>query len=1069
MTEDQIEQNALEILQSIGFKTIYGPNIGPAVALRKTETSASKPDVSGERASYQDVVLKGRLRETLEKFNPRVPAQAINEAVKRTIRSTGTSPLLDNKDFHKLLVEGVPVEYRDKDGNIKNDLVRLIDFNNPDKNEFLAVNQYRVEDVGEPRRPDIVLFINGLPLVVIELKNAADTKADVHAAFRQIQTYKKEIPSLFRFNELCIISDGLDARMGTISSDTERFMSWKTIDGKKEAGNVPMLEVLLRGVCEKERLLDIIRNYIVFERDETEKSYVKKTAAYHQYWAVNRAIDSTLRASAEVESIREEPASYGLPGVEEQTAGDRKAGVVWHTQGSGKSLSMVFYAGKLISLNEMENPTIVVVTDRNDLDGQLYQTFADCHELLRQEPRQAESRRHLRELLHREAGGVIFTTIQKFMPNEDEGNEYPVLSERRNIIVIADEAHRSQYGLKARVRETDAKLVYGTAKYMRDALPRASYIGFTGTPIEFDDRSTPAVFGNYVDIYDIQQSVEDQATVPIYYESRLIDLGMDESTKDWLDNEVEGLLEGEDLDRSQRLKAEWTQKEAIVGNGERLDLVARDIVNHFESRLEAIDGKGMIVTMSRRIAIDLHDKIVALRPHWHNDDDDKGFIKVVITGSASDDEQLHPHIRGKKRREALATRMKKEDSDLKLVIVCDMWLTGFDVPNLHTMYLDKPLKGHNLMQAIARVNRVYPGKEGGLIVDYLGIAAALRDALETYTKSGGKGQATLDVSEAIALMKTKFETVQNLFHGFDYTRYFEADTNKQLQIILDAQNHILGLPEGEKRFKQQVLELSKAFALAMPREEALAIREQVAFFQAVKARLDKMAGERGGPTDEDYRLAIRQIVDKAIAPAGVVDVFEAAGLDKPELSILSDEFLAEIRGMERKNLAVEALQKLLNDEIKARYSKNAIKEQKFSEMLENALQKYKNGTIEAAQVVEMLIDVAQDMRDEESVGQELGLSSDERAFYDALIENGSACEVMGDETLRDLSRLLVERVRKNTSVDWQYREPAKARLRVEVKKLLNEFGYPPDQQAVATKLVLEQAALFADDWTAAET
>lgn len=1028
MNEDKIEQNALEILRTLGYQVLFGPDIGP--------------EGNSERKSYHNIVLEDRLAAVVSRLNPGIPETAIVEAVGKVRRSTGTTLLLDNKDFHSYLANGVEVEYRTESGDIKPDLVRLFDFHDPTENEFLAINQYTVIEGEHNRRPDIVLFVNGLPLTVIELKNAADVKADVKAAFNQIQTYKREIPSLFRFNELCIISDGLDARVGTISASFERFMTWKTIDGEKEVGNVPMLEVLLRGVCAPERILDIARNFIVFERDDTEKSFIKKTAAYHQYWAVNKAMNSTLTA----------------------TKGDHRAGVVWHTQGSGKSLSMVFYTGKLIGSPELENPTVVVVTDRNDLDGQLFDTFANCNDLLRQDPVQANSRAHLQELLNREAGGVIFTTIQKFYPDEGE-NEYPTLTERSNVIVMADEAHRSQYGFSARIRENDGAMVYGNAKYMHDALPHASFIGFTGTPIEFEDRSTPAVFGNYIDIYDIKQAVEDKATVPIYYESRLIDLGMDEDAKEWLDTEMEALLEGEDLDRQQRLQAEWTQKEAIVGNGDRLGLIAKDIVEHFEARQEAIDGKAMIVTMSRRIAVDLYDRIVALRPQWHGDTDDTGMIKVVITGSASDTEHIQKHVRSKDRLKDLASRMKKADSDLKIVIVCDMWLTGFDVPNMHTMYLDKPLKGHNLMQAIARVNRVYPGKDGGLIVDYLGVARAMREALETYTKSEGRGELTLDIAEAVAFMKTKFETVEQMYHGFDYNRYFGANTSTQLQIILDAQEHILSLSEGEKRYKQQVMELSKAFALSMPRPEALRLREKVAFFQAVKARLEKMEKSEGGPTDEDYRSAIRQIVDKAIAPVGVVDVFAAAGLDKPELPILSDEFLAEIQGMQRKNLAVEALNKLLNDDIKVRFGKNAIKLRKFSEQLEAALQKYKNGTIEAAQVIEMLIDIAKEIRTDAAATENAGLTYDEMAFYDALIENGSALEVMGDEQLRKLAQLLVQRVRSNIGVDWQYREPAKARLRVEVKKLLQEFGYPPDQQAVATKLVLEQAALFADDWS----
>jgi len=1031
MNEDKIEQNALEILEQLGYGVLSGPSIGP--------------EGSGERKSYRDIILEDRFAKAVKNLNTHIPETAIAEAIGKVRRSTGTSLLLDNKDFHSYLANGVEVEYRTESGDIKPDLVRLFDFHNPTENEFLAINQYTIIEGEHNRRPDIILFVNGLPLVVLELKNAVDVKADVKAAFNQIQTYKREIPSLFRFNELCIISDGLDARVGTISANFERFMTWKTVGGEKEVGNVPMLEVLLRGVCTPERLLDIARNYVVFERDDTEKSFIKKTAAYHQYWAVNKAMTSTLAA----------------------TQGDHRAGVVWHTQGSGKSLSMVFYTGKLIGSPELENPTVVVVTDRNDLDGQLFDTFANCNDLLRQDPVQATSRAHLVELLDREAGGVIFTTIQKFYPEEGE-NEYPTLTERSNVIVMADEAHRSQYGFSARIRENDGAMVYGNAKYMHDALPNASFIGFTGTPIEFEDRSTPAVFGNYIDIYDIKQAVEDKATVPIYYESRLIDLGMDEEAKEWLDQEMDALLEGEDLDRQQRLQAEWTQKEAIVGNGDRLGLIAKDIVEHFEARQEAIDGKAMIVTMSRRIAADLYDRIITLRPEWHGDTDDTGQIKVVITGSASDTEHIQKHVRSKDKLKDLATRMKKADSDLKIVIVCDMWLTGFDVPNMHTMYLDKPLKGHNLMQAIARVNRVYPGKDGGLIVDYLGVARALREAMKDYTKSEGRGELTLDIAEAAALMKTKFEVVEQMYHGFEYKKYFQGTTSEQLQTILDAQEHILSQPEGDKRYKKSVLELSKAFALSMPHEEALKIREKVAFFQAVKARLEKMEGERGGPSDEDYRLAIRQIVDKAIAPVGVVDVFEAAGLEKPELSILSDEFLAEIKGMQRKNLAVEALKKLLNDEVKARFEKNAIKLRKFSEQLEEALQRYKNGTIEAAQVVEMLIDIAKDIREEAQEDEESDMTYDERAFYDALIENGSARDVMGDDTLRNLARLLVDRVRKNTSVDWQYREPAKARLRVEVKKLLNEFGYPPDQQAVATKLVLEQATLFANDWSKEE-
>lgn len=1035
MTEDKIEQSLLDTLAQMGWDVVSGPTIGP--------------DGTMERG-YADVVLERRLELALGRLNPDLQPAQLGEVVKRIVRTGGADLLADNRDFHTLLTDGVNVEYRHSDGSVRTAQARLFDFDNPENNDFVAVNQLTVVQDDINRRPDVVLYVNGLPLMVIELKNAADSTANLGAAFNQIQTYKQQISSLFRFNELCVISDGLDARVGTVTAPSERFMAWKTIDGEREAGNVPEMEILARGVFDKARLLDIVRNFIVFERDSKDDAkFVKKVAAYHQYWAVNKALSRTVTAS--------------------RPDGDHRAGVVWHTQGSGKSLSMMFYAGKLIGEPALGNPTVVVITDRNDLDGQLFGTFAACKELLRQDPVQADSRANLRELLQRESGGVIFTTIQKFFP-EDGGDTFPTLSERTNIIVIADEAHRSQYGLKARIRESDAQMVYGNAKYMRDALPNASYIGFTGTPIEFEDKSTPAVFGDYIDIYDVQRAVEDKATVPIYYESRLIDLGMDASTKQWLDREVDDLLEGEEMTRQDKLKAEYAQKEAIVGNSERLGLVAKDIISHFEERLSVIEGKGMGVTMSRGIAADLYARIVELRPDWHSESDDEGAIKVIITGSASDEQKLQQHIRSKERIKKIEKRIKDPKSDLKLVIVCDMWLTGFDVPSMHTMYLDKPLKGHNLMQAIARVNRVYPGKEGGLVVDYLGVAAALRDALETYTQSGGEGKPTLDVGEAVAEMKRRYEIVRDLFYGFDYMRYFGAETRQQLQIILDAQEHILSLENGEKRLKQHVVELSKAFALAMPHAEALALREQVAFSQAIKARLDKISDTiQGGPTDAEYRMALKQIVDKAIAPVGVVDVFAAAGLEKPNLSILSDEFLAEVRGMERKNLAVEALQKLLKDEVQVRFSRNVVKNDEFSIMLEAALTSYRNGTIEAAQVIEELIAIANKLRAEENRPETKGLSEDEALFYDALVANGSATEVMKDDQLRDLARMLVQQVRNDAGIDWQHRERVQAKLRINVKKTLNKYGYPPDQQAIATQLVLEQAKAYGDEWSKKES
>lgn len=1035
MTEDKIEQSLLDTLAGLGWDIVSGPTIGP--------------DGTMER-SYADVALNRRLDIALTRLDPDLTSEQRNEVARRIVRTSSADLLADNQDFHTLLTDGVNVEYRHTDGSIRTTQARLFDFDNPLNNDFVAVNQLTVVQNDINRRPDVVLYVNGLPLVVIELKNATDSKANLAAAYNQIQTYKQQIGKLFRFNELCVISDGIDARVGTLTAPSERFMAWKTIEGEQQAQSIVELDVLARGMFSKSRLLDIVRNFIVFERDgKDETKFIKKAAAYHQYWAVNKALARTIEAT--------------------KPTGDHRVGVVWHTQGSGKSLSMMFYAGKLIAEPALGNPTIVVITDRNDLDGQLFDTFSACQELLRQTPVRADSRANLRELLRRESGGVIFTTIQKFFP-EDGGDTFPTLSERTNIIVMADEAHRSQYGLKAHVRESDAHMVYGNAKYMRDALPNASYIGFTGTPIEFEDKSTKAVFGEYIDVYDVQRAVEDKATVPIYYESRLIDLGMDESTKQWLDREVDDLLEGEEMSRQDRLKAEYAQKEAIVGNSKRLSLIAKDIIEHFEERLSVLEGKGMIVTMSRQIAADLYDKIVELRPQWHSESDDEGSIKVIITGNASDEQKLQQHIRSKDRIRKIEQRIKDPNSDLKLVIVCDMWLTGFDVPSMHTMYLDKPLKGHNLMQAIARVNRVYPGKEGGLVVDYLGVAAALRDALETYTQSGGEGKPTLDINEAVAEMKRRYEIVRDLFHGFDYMRYFHTETRDQLQIILDAQEHILSLNDGEKRLKQHVTELSKAFALAMPHPDALVLREQVAFFQAVKARLDKINDSlHGGPTDADYHMALKQIVDKAIAPLGVVDVFAAAGLEKPNMSILSDEFLAEVRGMERKNLAVEALRKLLKDEVRVRFGINVVKSGQFSELIEAALLSYRNGTIEAAQVIEELIAIAKKIQRSEEETEALGLNQDEVLFYDALIANGSAKEVMQDDQLRDLARLLVQQVRNDAGVDWQYRETVQAKLRINVKKTLNKYGYPPDQQAIATGLVLEQAKAYGDKWSKQDT
>ncbi len=1018
MTEDKVEQNALEILATLGWQTMHGPDM------------LTTPDHQGERAPT-DAVIEGQLKNALTRLNQNVPASALEEAYKKILRSDEPDLLQDNRQFHHLLVEGIDIETR-VDDEIRTVKVNLLDFDNPNNNEFVAINQFTIMQGDYHRRPDVVLFVNGLPLGMIELKDPSNEKASLKAAYNQLQTYKAEVPALFRFNELMVISDGIDACVGTISANYERFVPWKTIDGSKEHNGVPMLEVLLRGMCKPSRILDIVRSFIVFERDEEKHSYIKKLAGYHQYWAVNKALANAQQST--------------------KPDNDHRIGVVWHTQGSGKSLSMMFLAGKLVIDPRLENPTIIVITDRNDLDDQLFGTFGNCKDLLRQDPQQAESRDNLQELLTRNAGGIIFTTNAKFFPEID--NDYPLLSERSNIIVMADEAHRSQYNF-----------IDGFAKHIRQALPNASFIGFTGTPIENEDKSTPAVFGNYIDVYDIEQAVQDGATVQIYYESRLVELDIDKDMRKKIDTEIDELLEAEELDKQEEYKTRNAQLEAIVGNSKRINRIASDIVEHFENRQSTIDGKGMIVVMSRRIAVELYNNICELRPEWHSEDDELGSIKVVMTGSASDPLDWQKHIRSKDRRRKLAEYMKDPNSSLKLVIVCDMWLTGFDAPSLHTMYLDKPMKGHNLMQAIARINRVYKDKPGGLVVDYLGVAAALRDALQTYTVSGGSGSPTLNQAEAVAVMKEKYEILLDIFADFDFERYFTADTSLQLQIILDAQEYILGLDEGEKRLKQHVLELTRAFALSVPHIDALAIREHVAFFQAVKARLGKLGEKKAHISSEDYNSAIRQIVDKAIAPAGVVDVFEAAGLERPNLSILSEEFLAEIHGMERKNLAIEALQRLLNDEVKTRFSTNAVRARSFVDMLEQALARYKNNSIEAAQVIEELIDIARKMRDANKEAEELGLSFDEVAFYDALATHGNAKEVMGDDQLRKLAALLVQRVRANTTVDWTLRADAQARLRVEVKRLLREYGYPPDQEKMATELVLVQASLFGEEWS----
>lgn len=1028
--EAKLEIVTVDHLRDLGYDHARGPMIAP---------DGETP----ERADYGQVVLVGRLRRALERINPQMPDEVIEDAIRQVTRPGSRDLAINNRAFHKMLTDGVDVSWRDAEsGRERHGKVWLVERDPAklDDNEFLVVNQFTVIEDKRNRRPDVVVFINGLPLGVIELKNPAEEKATIRHAFNQIQTYKADIPSLFVFNEALVISDGYAARAGTLTSDWDRFQPWRTIDGMELAPTgAVQLEVLIKGIFEKRRFLDYVLNFITFEDAAgTGQSIVKKAATYHQYWAVNKAVECTVEASS--------------------PAGDHRIGVVWHTQGSGKSLSMVFYAGKIIGHPAMENPTLVVITDRNDLDEQLFNTFAVNSDLLRQKPVQAESRDHLKELLRVASGGVVFTTLQKF----EEGGP---LSERRNIVVIADEAHRSHYGFDAKLDKKTGEMKYGMAKYLRDALPNASFIGFTGTPIELDDKSTPAVFGDYIDKYDILQAVEDGATVQIYYESRLAKLELREEEKPRLDEEFEEITEGEEETAKHKLKTKWAALEAMVGTEKRIALVAQDIVDHFEKRLEVMDGKALIVCMSRRICVQMYEAIRRLRPQWHDDDDAKGQMKIVMSGSASDEKSWQPHIRTKAVREAIAKRFKDPSDCLQLVIVRDMWLTGFDCPSMHTMYLDKPMDGHNLMQAIARVNRVFKDKPGGLVVDYLGIADALKRALHTYTASGGKGQATIDQEQAVALMMEKHEVVRNLLHGFDYRAILKAEPAKRMSGVAEAMEFVLGLDNGKKRFVQAVTALSKAFALVVPHEKAMAIRDEVGLLQEIRTALVKTTMSESERSPYEMESAIRQLVSRAVSSSEVMDIFAAAGLDKPDISILSDEFLADVQQLPQRNLAFELLRRLINDEIKTRMKKNVVQARSFAEMLEQSVRRYQNRAIEAAQVIDELIRLAQEMRDAQSRGQDLGLSDDEVAFYDALADNQSAREVMGDDKLKFLAQELVQRVKQSVTIDWQIRENARAQIRVLVKRILRKHGYPPDMQQRATELVLEQAQVLCKDWS----
>lgn len=1029
LTEGEIELMALQTLQEQGYEILNGSTI--------------------ERP-YNEVVLTNRLQNAIAKINPEIPADIREEALRNVLRVQFTTLLSNNEAFHKLLTEGVDIKGREGD-QIKTFKVWLIDFQNPETNDFIAVKQFTIVENHNNKRPDVIVFINGLPLVVIEIKNATDEKATVRLAFDQLQTYKQTIPSLFNYNCILIATDGWFAKAGTITSDWSRFSSWKIPTVATEAFIVaeeevryntslfqserlrPEMDTVLQGMLDKKTLIDLIRYFTVFERAKDKT--VKKIAAYHQYYAVNKAIQSTVKAAS--------------------ITGDQRAGVVWHTQGSGKSLSMVFYAGKMVVTPQLNNPTIVVLTDRNDLDQQLFETFSNCQQLIRQTPVQAENRNHLQSLLSVASGGVVFTTIQKFMPAET-GGVYPKLSDRRNIVVIADEAHRSQYDF-----------IDGYARHMRDALPNASFIGFTGTPIEKEDRNTQAIFGDYVDVYDIQQAVEDGATVRIFYESRLAKIELDPIEQEIIDQRIEEVTEEDELtDRQQRF-AKWTQQEAIVGSEKRLKQVAADIVKHFEQRNEVFDGKGMIVCMSRRICVALHNAIIAIRPEWYSGEDDKGVIKVIMTGSSSDPLDWQEHIRNKPRRKSIGDRLKDPQDTLKLVIVRDMWLTGFDAPCLNTLYVDKPMTGHNLMQAIARVNRVFKDKEGGLIVDYLGIAQDLKKALSIYTLSGGKGKIEFDQEEAVAKMEEIYEVVVDMFDKFDFKKFFSLNSREKLSYLLDATDYILQIDKGKERFSSHVNDLSKTFAISVPHPKALNIRDDLSFFQAIKSRIAKLRESNKKHSDVEVETAIRQIISDALISTEVIDIFQAAGLKNPEISglnILSDEFMAELKDMPRKNLALELLRRLLNDEIKERSKNNIVQSKKFSEMLSDAIKRYQNNTITAAEIIEELIRLAKDLKTADKRGENLNLNFRELAFYDALEVNDSAVKILGDEILKTIARELVESVKNSVTIDWDKKESVQAKMRVMIKRILKKYGYPPEKQEQAVKTILEQANLIAQDF-----
>ena len=1022
INEDQVEQLAIEWFKELGYEYLLGYDIAP---------ESDNP----HRTSYQEILLADKLHQALATLNPTLPKSAIDEAVHILKKPQYATLTQNNRAFHQMLLQGITVEVKNGD-ETRGDIVKLIDFEDVSKNDFLVVNQFTIKGTKGNRRPDLVVFINGLPMAIIELKNPADANADIYKAYNQLQTYKDEIEDLFVYNEALVISDGINARVGSLTATDERFMFWRTV---KDENDKPLLEyeldTLIKGFFNKEYFLDYVQNFVLFEDDG--KKIIKKIAGYHQFHAVREAVDSVILAA---------------------NGGNKRGGVVWHTQGSGKSISMACFAGKLSKQKEMRNPTLLIVTDRNDLDGQLYATFSSAKMLLGQDPIQMDDVENLRETLtNKPSGGIIFTTIQKFGLKKEE-SRFPILSERDNIVVIADEAHRSQYGFDAML-DKDGKFKYGYAQHLRDALPNATFIGFTGTPIESEDRDTRAVFGDYISIYDIEDAVRDGATVPIYYESRLAKLDLNSEILKEIDKEVGDLDISEELSERERFKSKWSALEKLVGSEPRIRQIAKDIVTHFEDRTAVIDGKGMIVAMSRQIAVDLYDAIVALRPDWHSGDPTKGVIKIIMTGSASDEAKLQKHIYSKQTKKDLEKRIKDVDDELRLVIVRDMWLTGFDAPSMHTMYIDKPMKSHNLMQAIARVNRVFKDKKGGLVVDYIGIANELKHALKTYTNSGGKGTGTIDTAEALAEMFKRLDIVQNMFHGFDYGSFM----TKAHMLLAPAANHIFGLDDGKKRYTNEVLALTKAFSLCGTLDEAKEHKEEIAFFQAVKVVIQKVGPKPPNGIKPD--VAIKHLIDNAVISNGVEDIFSLVGLEKPNIGILSDEFLEDIAHMPHKNLAVELLERLLRDDIKAKTKNNVVQEKKFSDRLQATLSKYHNRAIETAKVIEELIEMAKDFAASAKHGEELGLNFDELAFYDALAENESALREMGDEILKQIAIELTQKLRSSISVDWQKRESVRARMRNIIRVILKRFKYPPDKTQEAMDMVMQQAEVLSDEWS----